>query len=79
MTNRRKNDESFHNVISQSQSDDDLHLHSNSNINDCNLLLNNKKHPDSSIFDDSSLASVSYSRINQQTNFSLQVFPLAVH
>lgn len=58
MTNRRKNDEGFHDVISQSHSDDDLHMHSNSNINDCNLLLNNKKHPDTSIFDDSSLATV---------------------
>lgn len=44
--------------MSQSQSDDDLHLNSNSNINDCNLLLDNKKHPDTSIFDDSSIATV---------------------
>ena len=58
MTNRRKSEEAFHDVISQSHSDEDLHMNSNSNINDCNLLLNNKKHPETSIFDDSSLATV---------------------
>lgn len=43
------------------ESEDDLHLQSDSNINDCNLLLNNKRNPENSIFDDSSLATVRYS------------------
>lgn len=59
MTNRKENGETFHNVISQSHSDDDLaRTDSNSNINDCNLLLNNKRNLETSIFDDSSLATV---------------------
>lgn len=59
MSNRRKiDDDVFHNSIAQSHSDDDLHLHSNGNVNDCNLLLNNKRLPETSIFDDSSLATV---------------------
>lgn len=61
MNNRGKRDEIFHNVNSESQShsEDDLHLNSNSNLNDCNLLLDNKRNPETSIFDDSSLATVS--------------------
>lgn len=69
----------INNEIFQSQSDDELHLHSNSNLNDCNLLLNNKRNPETSIFDDSSLATVSRFRINHATIISRkQVFPLAV-
>ena len=43
------------------ESEDDLHLQSDSNLNDCNLLLNNKRNAENSIFDDSSLATVRYS------------------
>ena len=45
------------------ESEDDLHLQSDSNLNDCNLLLNNKRNAENSIFDDSSLATVRYSWI----------------
>jgi hypothetical protein len=51
----------FHERISQSVSEDDLVISSNGNLNDCNLLLNNKRNPETSIFDDSSLATVSNS------------------
>lgn len=79
MSIRRENGEVFHNIMSQSQSDDELHLHSNSNIHDCNLLLNNKRNPETSIFDDSSLATVSSFRIIHATIISRkQVFPLTV-
>lgn len=59
MTNRRKNGFCNADVLGQSQSDDDLHLNSNSNLNDCNLLLNNTKNADNSLFDDPSLRTVS--------------------
>lgn len=63
MSNRRENGRDvFDNVMASSHSDDDLHMHSNGNINDCNLLLNNKRNPETSIFDDSSLATVSFTR-----------------
>lgn len=59
MSRRREHSrEAFDSAMASSQSDDDLHMHSNGNINDCNLLLSNKKNPETSIFDDSSLATV---------------------
>lgn len=62
-------DENFHSNMSQSHSDDDLQ-HSNSNLNDCNLLLNHKRNPETSLFDDSSLATVIIFRISHVANYS---------
>lgn len=50
-----------HGNIDECSEDDQIQLSSNNN-NDCNLLLNDKKNPDSSIFDDSYLAMVSCRR-----------------
>lgn len=59
MMKTRKNIDGEAMAQSNSNSEDDLHLSSNNNSHDCNLLLNGKKNPDNSIFDDSFLAMVS--------------------
>lgn len=62
MSNRAvKSNRIFSNSISQrnSESEESLHLNSNGNVNDCNLLLDKRKNAETSIFDDSSIATVS--------------------
>lgn len=62
MTSRGdKTNRIFSNSISQrnSESEESLHLNSNGNVNDCNLLLDKRRNVETSIFDDSSIATVS--------------------
>lgn len=73
MNNRKQRNEVFDNVMAQNNSDDDLHekFSSNSNMNDFNLLIDNARNAETSIFDDSSLATVIFFAIICVTIISL--------